>query len=177
MIEALLHGLFMGLVCSVFRFADGADKITRGVVFGMIGTVYMVATPQIHEQWVSFAVATALISAGLSWGWGKWFSAITGKYYTHEREFVPIGWLLDPWGERYPYLAGVIGMSLRWLVFFTPLYVYLNWAIDKPIYHLGILVFIGPLYWIAGKIWGNTYKAFTMAEIYTGFLYGFSLGI
>jgi hypothetical protein len=119
-----------------------------------------------------------MMAIGYSWGWGKWFSSFHGRYYLYEKEFGPIDAIIDPWGLKMPYLAGVIGMSLRWMIFFAPLYFFLDFATSAATnwYSLFYLAFIGVIYWISG-CFVNERDAGTQAEPWTGALLGLSLAL
>jgi len=177
MIESILHGLFLGLIGGIFRWKHGGGEISRSIAILMISVGLVVVTPALHEQENLWVIIIGLVYLGLAPGWGKYFGAITGEYPTHEKELFFIDWMIDPWGAKYPYLAGTVGMTLRWLICFAPLFFLLDWAINKPVYSLGILVLVGPLYWICGRIWGKDQREFTQAEMSTGALLCFALGI
>lgn len=163
MIE-ILKLVLSTLVCAISRGKHGNGKISKLVAVLISGLAIALASNIIIPEYV--ITVTFLVALGYGPGWGKYFAAHDGKYSTNEKEIWGIDWIADGIFNKTgsDQWAGMVGMSLRWTVFFAPLFIYL-----EQYWQVAGLLLVGPLYRLAGKL----NKEISFAEYITGGLLGF----
>lgn len=176
------------LVESISGVINGATNYFRGQ--GMFGGIFNRITFSILFAFFCFIAnpifpyfyLPALFAFTLllwSFGWGKYFMAVDGADFRHEKEFFPSDWVLNtlvpPSVSNYTY--GIIGMGVRWLILGLPLVAFYTYWEG---YVRGLLItlclsLVGVFYWLGGRI--NLKHGVSVSEFITGFMLTLALTI
>lgn len=177
MIFIVIRALIFGLLNAL----RGGGHVSRGLCVFIMGAAYgallLAAGNGLLDSGVSGLVAVGGLWLGLSFGWGKGFAAITGRYNPEEKDF----WPADKVGDlvyaktNNAYKAGVAFLTVR-AVLFYPLFIALAiWQQNTLLYFSGILVFLmGAVYYVSGRIIEES-KAVRLAEFIYLAIIGLSL--
>jgi hypothetical protein len=120
-------------------------------------------------EWIKSILIIGTFFLFISPGWGKYFMAWHGQDESHLKEIWGIDFIVDRIKNKF--LAGTIGMSLRWFVLALPLFGVLEYYDVSSIEHSLVLLSIGPLYFAGGRI-----KApFQLIEFISGCILGIAI--
>ena len=138
----------LSFILGLFRSLDGANKLPK-----LVANLLMAVAIVIWAGEISWLKSLLIIGSYLFFitpGWGKYFMALHGQDKSHEKEIWVIDHLIDRIENKF--LAGTIGMSLRWTVLALPLFGILDHYGVTPIQNVLILLSIGPLYFAGGRL-------------------------
>jgi hypothetical protein len=155
------------LTLGLLRALDGADKLPKTVANLCMAFAIVIWAGQIELIKSALIIGTYLLF--ITPGWGKYFMALHGEDKSHEKEI----WVIDHFIDRIEnkFLAGTVGMSLRWFVLALPLFGVLEHYGISSIEHSLVLLSIGPLYFAGGRI-----KApFQLIEFISGCILGIAI--
>ena len=159
MLGSIYYLFSMGL-CNVLRGSGTIPKVLAYTLMTLITAVTALPNPAWH-----IAVIFGLLWLGFAPGWGVYFACISGKNEINKPEFFIVDNILKLFNFKSPENYGTVGMSLRWVIMFMPLFLFLL----KPVALL-ILAMAGPLYLISYKSGVTNWTV--LAEFLTGVLLG-----
>lgn len=177
----MLYPILLCLTFAILNALRGGAYISRPLAAALMGVaygVYLLLTGSGYADIAVCAVLTGLfLYLGLLIGWGKGFAAITGVYDPTEKEFLPSD-IVGNWvyaKTNNGYLAGVVWMTIRGVLFY-PTYVVLGLYIgDSGFYVSGLLVFtMGLAYGVMRYVPQQQY-AVRCAELLFGAILGLAL--
>jgi hypothetical protein len=153
----MIETLVLSLLYGIFRAAHGAGAIPRAYSIILMAFFTML---YLNLNIIFSTLLVVGLFIGLVPGWGKYQSATGSKYPREEKEIFFIDFITDKIENGT--LAGIVGMSLRWTVFFIPLFgVFLKpWLVFA-------LLLEGPIY-AAHRLHNN----WTVTEFISGALLG-----
>lgn len=160
MILTIINYMLASIACGAFRALHGEaiiNKLTQNLVCTLVVLLILGFKFTILYNPITVYLGFAL---GYSIGWGKYFMSFHGMNLRHEKEFAPIDFIVDKISNNY--LSGIVGMSLRWFIFFLPLALVTGSLITSP-----ILLSVGFIYHSL-KYVGTKY--FNRIEFITGML-------
>lgn len=182
-----MYAILFMIAGAVIRRADGLDKIPKIVQTVLFSLMVLLAlgmnTP---DSPLYPPVIFVLMHIGLSIGWGKYFSSITGVYPVQEKEIPGIDHILDYFYTRTELkpltkgkIFGTIGMGLRWTVCFLPFFSFIAIITDVPqIAALSLLLLlVGPMYYIGGEIAKRRNQPIDEGLTYAEYMSGALLGL
>lgn len=159
----VLDIILLTLLFGLLRAIQGNGSIARWMEIAMM-TLFLSVFNDLKILQIGLSAIGLYI--GFAPGWGKYFSATGMQPFNREEKEI---FLIDAIVNKIKYdtMAGIIGMSLRWFIFFMPLFIALNgWYYALP------LLLVGPIY--------NLYrfhKLWSVNEFLSGALLGFSLAL
>jgi len=154
----------LGLVFGILRSAHGEGELPRIV---SIGAMTILVCLFYLLQWYVWPLVFGGFCLGLMPGWGKYMTATgLGVWNKNEIEIKPIDFIINK--IDHPLWSPVLGMSLRWFIFFFPLFMVLG----RPLESFGLLSmgFVYAGYRLLGRNYDDQ-KWFLM-EFITGVILG-----
>ena len=154
---------------SFARAAHGQGTISRLASLLIMLVAFYSYYPE--DSLIKVIVTGSLLLLGLAPGHGKYFSVIHGKFDINEKELPIIDDVTNKLAYTNTYLAGALGMSLRWFFPFIPLVIWLAIVYNtNSVFFSGLLLLTGVWYYLGGRLsqrWGVR-----IGEVITGFILG-----
>ena len=168
------------LTFGILNALRGGAFISRPMAAFLMGVAYTIYLILLGHA-VSDAGVAGLITGvgtylGLLIGWGKGFAAITGIYDPTKKEFLPSD-IVGNWvyaKTNNGYLAGVVWMTIRGVLFYPTYLVLAVWSGDSAYATSGLLVFTMGLAYGIMRLVPQQY-AVRCAEILYGSILGLAL--
>jgi len=162
--------LILGLIFALARAAHGGGYVGRllSILVMALGfTIIHISTWGLYDAAIAGLIAFVGLYIGLVVGWGKGFAAITGRYSTTEKEFLPADYVGDFTHLMYgdAKLSGAAFLTIRSMLF-LPLFIALAFYTGEyGFLFTGLSVLsMGVVYYLAGVVIEET-KAVRLAEV------------
>lgn len=168
----LLEYIVVPFVFAVTRAAHGVGYLPKIAKIALCAVALAYFSTVDRNHYVIGLVYFLLIWLGYGFGWGKYFSVLHGGDTSHEKEVIGIDWIYDRIVKYNPYLAGGVAMSLRWFIFFLPLFTVRYFLEGKLFITSALLLLVGLVYY---SLRNSNGKYFNWYELVTGGLLGVAL--
>jgi hypothetical protein len=179
----MFYYILLCLTFAILNALRGGAYISRPLAAALMGVAYgiylTVTGINIGDVAVCALITGVFLYLGLLIGWGKGFAAITGIYDPTQKEFLPSD-IVGNWvyaKTNNGYLAGVVWMTIRGVLFYPTYAVLALYTGDSGFYTSGLLVFtMGLAYGVMRYVPQQQY-AVRCAELLFGSILGLALVI
>ena len=171
------------LLCLIFGLLNalrGGAFISRSLAAFLMGVTYAIYLALLGHTYLDAGVCGLItfggLYLGLMIGWGKGFAAITGIYDPTQKEFLPSD-IVGNWvyaKTNNGYLAGVVWMTIRGVLFYPTYLILAIWTGDSQFCISGLLVFTMGLAYGVMRFVPQQY-AVRCAEVLFGSILGLAL--